>query len=200
MEAFARHEILRKLVSGGVIEAPFVWQDKEWNTPCKMKMDYLKNTTEGIYVLDYKTTAVMDRNIRYIDTAGFQYDVGFYNRGIKAKYGQPIKKFIFIFQSTKDGEENMIRIMVVEGAQIEACEIATELAVREITPRLKAWEAANAIVCAENDPAKYKEETEKKEAAMLRAWLPNIEAQSWEVSPFLDRELAESIHKSDLIE
>jgi len=196
MIAISQHEITRKLFSGGVIEKPFTWQDKDWNIPCKMRLDYLKNTTtDGIYVIDYKTTSIMNQNIAWIDKGGFQYDVGFYSRGIQAKYGQPMKKFIFVFQSTKEGEEHLIRIKVVEGPQLTACEIATDLAVRQIVPRIKAWEAANAVVCAEVEADKYKVEVEKKEAAMLRAWLPEIEAESWEVSPWFDRALAEDVNK-----
>lgn len=198
MVALSRHEIIRKLVSGGVVEKPFTWKDEAWGIPCKMRLDYLKNTTEGIYVIDYKTMSKdMDMNTRFIDKAGFQYDIGFYSRGIKARYGKPLVKFIFIIQSMNEGEEDMIRIKVVEGPQLEACEIATEQEVKQIIPRLKAWEAANAIVCAEVEPEKAKAEQEAKEAAMLKAWLPEIEAEAWEVSPWFDREIAESIDKGE---
>lgn len=199
MIALSRHEIVRKLISGGVVEKPFTWKDEAWKIPCKMRLDYLKNTTEGIYVIDYKTMSKdMDINTRFIDKGGFQHDIGFYARGIKAKYGQPLKKFIFIFQSMNEGEENMIRVKVVEGPQLEACEIATEQDVKQILPRLRAWEAANAIVCAEVDPEKAKAEQEAKETAMLKAWLPDVEAEAWEVSPWFDREIAESINKGEI--
>jgi hypothetical protein len=197
MVAFSRHEILRKLVSGGVIEKPFSWHDKEWDIPCKMRLDYLKNTTEGIYVIDYKTTSVMDTVTRSIDKNGFHLDVGFYSRGIKAKYGQELKKFIFIFQSTKEDEENNIRVKVVEGQQLIACEIATEQVVKQVVPRIKAWQAASKIVLAEVDPVLAAKEKEAKEAAMLKCWLPNFEAEIWEVSPWFDKELAEDITKGE---
>lgn len=198
MIALSRHEIVRKLISGGVVEKPFTWKDEGWKIPCKMRLDYLKNTTEGIYVIDYKTMSKdMDLNTRFIDKGGFQHDIGFYARGIKAKYGQPLKKFIFIFQSMNEGEENMIRVKVVEGPQLEACEIATEQDVKQILPRLKAWQDANAVVCAETEPAAYAAEVAKKEEAMLKAWLPEVEAETWEVSPWFDREIAESINKGE---
>lgn len=198
MLAFSRHEILRKLVSGGVIEKPFTWQDEEWGIPCKMRLDYLKNTTEGIYVIDYKTMSKdMDMNTRSIDKSGCQYDAGFYSRGIKAKYGKPINKFIFIYQNAKEDEENMIRVKVVEGAQLEACEIATAQAVKQIAPRIKAWQEANAVVCAEVDPVKHAEEVAKREDAKLRCWLPEIEAETWEVSSWFDRDIAEAIDKGE---
>ena len=197
MLAFSRHEILRKLVSGGVIEKPFTWFDEEWGIPCKMRLDYLKNTTtDGIYVIDYKTMSKdMDMNTRSIDKAGCQYDAGFYSRGIKAKYGKPIGKFIFIYQNAKEDEENMIRVKVVEGAQLEACEIATAQAVKQIAPRIKAWqEAFKGLGDAQ---CKGPEEVAKVDAAMLKCWLPEIEAETWEVSSWFDRDIAEAIDKGE---
>jgi len=198
VDAISKHEILRTLLSGLTIEKPFTWHDKEWDIPCKMRLDGLKNTSEGIYVFDYKTTSIMGQNISYIDKGGFQYDIGFYSRGIQAKYGQPLKKFIFIFQSTKEGEEHLIRLKVVEGPHMTACEIATDLAVRQIVPRIKAWQSANSVICAETDAEKYKAELEAKEAAMLKCWLPYLEAESWEVSPWFDRALAEDLNKGEI--
>lgn len=195
MLAISYQQELRDLISGGAVEKPFTWQDEAWGIPCKMRLDYFKNSEEGLYVIDYKTTS---KDIPlYIDKNTFQYDIGFYARGIKARYGQPMKKFIFIFQSTKENEEHLIRIKVVEGAQLEACEIATDLAVRSVVPRLKAWQAANAIVCAEVDPEKAKAEKEAKEAAMLRCWLPTITPEEWTVSPWFDKEIAENVHKGE---
>jgi hypothetical protein len=198
MTAISRHEILRKLLVGGVIEKPFTWQEEAWGIPAKARLDLFKNTTEGIYVVDYKTTSKdMRLNFNYIDRGGFQFDIGTYNKAIKAKYGQPIKKFVFVLQSTNENEENMIRLLIVEGPQIEACEIATDLAVKQIVPRIKAWQAASAVICAEVDPAKHAEEVAKREDAMLRCWLPEIEAESWEVSPWFDKAIAENVHKGE---
>lgn len=195
MIAISRQAEVRELISGGVVEKPFTWQDDAWGIPCKMKLDYFKNSEEGLYVIDYKTTGI--EIPLYIDKNTMQYDIGFYARGIKARYGQPMKKFIFLYQSTKEDEENLIRMKVVEGAQIEACEIATELAVKQIVPRLKAWEAENAVVCAEVDPEEYAAELLKKEEAMLKCWLPTITPEEWQVSPWFDREIAENVHKGE---
>jgi hypothetical protein len=178
MDAISKHEIVRGLFSGGVIEKPYIWKDQEWGIDCKMKLDYIKNTKDdGLYVVDYKTTSIMGRNIDYIDKGGFQYNIGMYSRGIRAKYGQELKRFIFVFQSTNEGEEHMIRIKVVEKTHITACEIATELAVKQILPRLKTWQSASTDIMRE------------------LAWLPTIEPENWEVSPWFDRKIAESVDK-----
>lgn len=193
--ALSRQDDVRRLFSGGVAEKPFMWQDEGWNIPCKMKLDYLRNTPEGLECIDYKTTA---KEIpHFIDKGGFQHDVGMYARGIKAKYGQPLKKFHFVFQSTNEGEENLIRIKTVEGAWLEGCEMATEQTVKQILPRLRAWNEANSIVIAEVDPKKAKKAQKAKEDAMLKCWLPTIEAEPWELSPYIDKQIADDIHKGE---
>jgi hypothetical protein len=162
VEALNKHEIVRDLLSGGVEEKPFFWEDKEWGIACKAKLDLLKNTEEGLYTIDYKTTGKINENTRYIDKANLQYDVGFYSRAVKVKYGKPLAKFIFLFQSSKEGEENDIRIKVVESHHLEACEIATDKAVREIVPKIQEY---------------LKEPKEQ-------IWLPNVVAESFECSPY----------------
>ena len=181
-EALYKHEIIRKILSDGKVEKPYTWYDEEWNIPCKMMTDYEKNTAEGLYCIDDKTTSIMDRVISHIDKNSFHYDVGFYSRGIKAKYGLPLAKFIFIFQSTGEGEENNIRIKVVEGCQLEACEIETNRVVREIVPRLRAWQDD------QTKAPQYRDIIDK-------IWLPEVTAETWEVSPWFDRKIAENIQE-----
>ena len=175
IEAMQKHQIIKDLLSTGFNEQPFFWHDETWDIDCKAKLDHIHNTEEGIYVIDYKSTGKIDENTRYIDKGGVQYDVGFYARAVMAKYKQPMKKFIFIYQSTKEGEENDIRIKVVEGPQLEACIIATDCIVREIVAKIKEWQKT------------------KSEAI----WLPEIVAEPFEVSPWYDKSLAEMIHKGE---
>lgn len=179
VEALLKHQIIRDILDGGISEIPFFWHDEEWDIDCKMKGDLVKNTTEGMYGIDYKTTGKMAENTRYIDKGGYQYDSGFYSRGIKAKYGKPCVKFIYIFQSSKDGEENDIRIKVVEGPNLEACEIETDRVVKEIVPKIKAWKACGVPEVQE------------------KIWLPEVTAEAFEVSPWFDRQIAENIHKGN---
>ena len=116
----------------------------------------------------------MDK-MSYIDKGGFQHDVGFYSRAVNVKYGQPMVKFVFIFQSTKDGDENNIRLKVVEGAHLEACVIATDCAVRQIVEKLKTWQ---------------KEPNEK-------IWLPKVKPESFELSPWYDKEFSQMVNKGE---
>ena len=174
VDALLKHQVIRDLIDAGTNEKEYFWHDKAWDIDCKAKLDCIKNTTEGIYVIDYKSTSQMDK-MQFIDKGGFQYDVGFYARAVMAKYGLPLVKFFFIFQSTKDGEENDIRIKVVEGAHLEACAIATDCAVREIVPKIK----------------EYLAKPEEK------IWLPDIKPEPFEISPWYDREMANKINKGE---
>lgn len=166
--ALAQYEIIRNLLRDAKAEQPYSWQDESWG-PCKAKLDLIKNTEEGLYCIDYKTTGKIDNSLYYIDSNSFQYDVGFYNRLAKIKYGKGLEKFIFIFQSTGEGEEHKIRIKSISGNQLEACEIATDIAVQAILKRLQRWK--------EGDPA---------------AWLSNLQAEEWELSRYFDEKISKT--------
>lgn len=166
--ALSQYEIIRDLLRGSIAEKPYTWIDPSWG-PCKAKLDLIKNTAEGLYIIDYKTSSKVETNLRFIDSGAFQYDIGFYNRAAKAKFGKSLAKFIFIFQSTNEGEEHLIKIKSVSGNQLEACEIATDVAVQAILKRIAMWK--------EGDKT---------------AWLANIQAEEWELSQWVDREIAKT--------
>jgi hypothetical protein len=178
MEALNRHQIIRDLLKFAKVEAPFMWHDKEWDIPCKMKTDAETGSEEGIYVIDYKTTGQIDKASEFIDKGGYLFDVGFYSKGIRSKYGKPCVKFIFLFQSTKEGEEDDIRLKVVENYQLEACELETDYVVKQIVPKIKAWLAGDKQV---------------KE----KVFLPEIVAESFEISPWHDKAFANTIYKGE---
>lgn len=175
-KAVLQYDIYRELLSGGMNEQPFIWDDAEWG-PCKSRLDLIKNTETGLCVVDYKTTGQIDQVTRHIDFAKLHYDVGFYNRAVKVKYADylakheqtSIDKFIFIFQSTKEGEEHLIKVKAVSGAQLGGCDIATEEAVRQIRTRYAAWQKGDAT-----------------------AWLPNPQITEFALSPWIDKEIANS--------
>ena len=94
---------------------------------------------------------------------------------MKKKYNIPISQFIYIFQSSNEGEENKIRIKVVEGPQLEACEIATDKVVKQIVKRLNKWNETK------ND----------------NIWLPEVVAENFEVSPWFDEKIAQMTNKGE---
>lgn len=179
VEALLKHGQVRDLLLHAKAEAPYMWQDEEWGIDCKMKTDAETNSEEGIYCIDLKTTG--KDFPEYIDNGNYQYEIGMYSRGLKHKYGKALKKFIYIFQSTKEDDEDNIRIKVVEGAQLEACEIDTDRTVKELIPFIKATQELT-------KGGANKEQIEN-------IWLPSLTAESFEVSPWYDRKLAERVHK-----
>lgn len=169
IDAISHYELYRKLLEGIQPERPYQWHDEEWEVACKCKVDAIKNTKEGIYIIDYKTTSQLDSLLWSIDKGKFQYDIGFYNRMVKIKYDVSCKKFIFIFQSTKEDEEHLIKVMSVEGADLESCEYAVDITVRQIMERYKRWQNGDKT-----------------------AWLPKPEIIKWDrFSNSFDKELAD---------
>jgi hypothetical protein len=137
--AVYEYDLYRELWSDGLQEKAFMWYDRAWGIDCKCKMDMIKNTSEGIYGVEYKTSGKIDTELYNIDKGNFQLDVGFYDRAATEKYGKPFEKFIFFFQSTKKGEEGLFKVLSVEGPQLDACRVYTDLLVREIVGRHKRW-------------------------------------------------------------
>lgn len=175
VEALLKHEMVRDLLQHAKTEAPYMWHDPEWGIDCKMRTDAETNSEEGIYCIDLKTTG--KDFPEYIDKFNGQYEVGMYSRGLKFKYGKALKKFIYIFQSTKEDDEDNIRIMVVEGAQLEACEIDTDRTVREILPFLKkVMPMISSLMYGK--------------VHLDNVWLPHLTPKALEFSPWYDRKLA----------
>ena len=175
VEALMKYELVLNLLKYAKTEAPFFWHDPDWNIACKMKTDAETNSEEGLYCIDLKTTS--KDFPEYIDKGNYQYEIGMYSRGLKAKYGKPLQKFIYIFQSTKEDDEDNIRIKVVEGSQLEACEIETDRVVREIVPYIHKTLATTA----------------QDKVTLDNIWLPTLTPERFEVSPWYDRKLAEKI-------
>jgi hypothetical protein len=168
--AISQYQICRDLLTGIRVEREYCWHDKKYGIDCKAKLDAIKNTKEGMYIIDYKTTGQVAQIERFIDRGGFQFDVGFYSRAAEVLYGKKPVKFFFLIQSNKDGEENLIKIKCVQGPMLDACYIATESAINQIVDRYKRWKSGDKT-----------------------AWLPDISIQDWEISPWLDREIADGL-------
>lgn len=163
-DALSKHESIRNLLKYAKVEAPYMWYDKEWGIDFKMRTDAETGSEEGLYCIDLKTTA--KEFPQYIDKGDYQYEIGIYSRGLRHKYGKPLQKFIYIFQSTNEGEENDIRLKVVEGPHLEACAIETDCIVKQIVPKIKSWQSS--------------EGAEVKESL----WLPEVVVESFEISPW----------------
>lgn len=129
------YDLVKSILSGISIEKPIIWDFN--GISLKAKLDAVKNTPQGIVLIEYKTTSKIEKNIRGIDVAGYTYDVGMQCKAIEALYGQTPVQMIFIMQSSRPDEENWIEIRSVEKQDIEICRVYTDLVIDKIIKRFK---------------------------------------------------------------
>lgn len=127
------YDLVKSILAGISIEKPVIWEEN--GLVLKAKLDAVKNTPQGIVLIEYKTTSTIEKNIRGIDVGGYTYDVGMQCKAIEALYGQTPVKMVFIIQSSKEGEENWIEIRSVEKQDIETCRVYTDLTIEKIKKR-----------------------------------------------------------------
>lgn len=127
------YDLVKAILAGISIEKPVIWDED--GLCLKAKLDAVKNTPQGIVLIEYKTTATIEKNIRGIDVGGYVYDVGMQCKAIETLYGQTPVQMIFIIQSSKEDEENWIDIRSVEKQDIETCRVYTDLTIDKIKKR-----------------------------------------------------------------
>ena len=127
------YDLIKSILSGVKIEKPMIWEEN--GLVLKAKLDAVKNTPQGIVLIEYKTTGTIEKNVRGIDLGGYVFDVGMQCKAIEALYGQTPKKMIFIIQSSRDNEENWIEVRSVEQQDIETCRVYTDLTIDKIRKR-----------------------------------------------------------------
>ena len=134
IQTLQSYDLVWSILKGIQIEKPIIWDYK--GISLKAKLDAVKNTPQGIVLIEYKTTSKIEKNIKGIDVAGYTYDVGMQCKAIEALYGQTPVQMIFIMQSSRPDEENWIEIRSVEKQDIETCRVYTDLVIDEIIKRL----------------------------------------------------------------
>ena len=127
------YDLIQSILKGIQIEKPIIWEDR--GLTLKAKLDAVKNTPQGIVLVEYKTTSTIEKNIRGIDVGGYVFDVGMQCKSIEALYGQTPIKMVFIIQSSKPEEENWIEVRSVEKQDIENCRVFTDLTLDKIKKR-----------------------------------------------------------------
>lgn len=128
------YDLIKAILKGITIEKPMIWEEN--GLTLKAKLDAVKNTEQGIVLIEYKTTSTIEKNIRGIDVGGYTFDVGMQCKAIERIYGQTPKKMIFIIQSSKPGEEHWIEVRSVEQQDIEICRVYTDMIIQKIKARL----------------------------------------------------------------
>lgn len=134
IEVLKSYELVNAILKDAQIEKPLIWEEN--GLVLKAKLDAVKNTKQGIVLIEYKTTATIEKNIHGIDVGGYVFDVGMQCKAIEAIYGKTPIKMIFIMQSSKPNEEHWIDIRSVEKEDIITCKIYTDMIIAKIKARL----------------------------------------------------------------
>lgn len=128
-------------INGAKTEKPFLWTEPTYKMPMKAKLDAIRNTPEGIVVIDYKTTGQMDAVLRNPETMGLMLEVGTYAQCVKQKYGKDMHKFLYIFQSTKEGEQDRIAVRYFDEETIPHCKKKLDYTLYEVKSFIEKIEA-----------------------------------------------------------
>lgn len=134
-----RHPLASRIIAGATAEMPYTWTDKETGLPCKCKIDAIKRTKNGIVVIDYKTSSDIQSVLNWPQKLQYPLQAEFYSRAVKEKYGEDPCEFIFIIQSNKEGEEDVIAVANVEYDTGLVAKDIVKSHMNSIATRLKLW-------------------------------------------------------------
>lgn len=134
------HKLASTILDGAIAEMPFMWTDKETGMPCKAKLDAIKRTKNGIVVIDYKTSSDIEGLLNWPQKLQYPLQAEFYSRAVEAKYGERPCEFVFVIQSNKEGEEDIVCVANVEYETQECAKSIVETHIRSIQEKLKDWE------------------------------------------------------------
>lgn len=128
------YSVIQGIIKGLIKEKPIIWAEN--GLELKAKLDGVKNTPQGIVLVEYKTTGSIENQKSGIDVAGYTFDVGMQAKAIKALYGVLPIQMVFIMQSNRAGEEHCIDVRIVEGQDIQTCIDYTDAIIKKIKKRL----------------------------------------------------------------
>ena len=139
-EKVKQHALASTILDGATAEFPFVWKDKETGLDCKAKIDALKRTKNGIVVIDYKTSSDIEGLLNWPQKLQYPLQAEFYSRAVEAKYGKRPCEFVFVIQSNKPGEEDIVCVANVdyESQDVAKCVVDSHLV--GISQKLILWE------------------------------------------------------------
>lgn len=140
IEHVHKHKLAETILSGATAEMPFTWTDKETGLPCKAKLDAIKRTKAGIVVIDYKTSSDILSVLNWPQKLQYPLQAEFYCRAVEEKYGEKPIEFVFIIQSNKEEEEDMVCVANVEYETQEVARSIVTHHMYEIRDKLINWE------------------------------------------------------------
>lgn len=134
------HKLASAILDGATAEMPFVWKDPKTGMACKAKLDAIKRTKNGIVVIDYKTSSDIDGVLNWPQKLQYPLQAEFYSRAVEAKYGEKPCEFVFVIQSNKEGEEDVVCVANVEYETQEVAKSIVDHHIAAIIDRLQIWE------------------------------------------------------------
>lgn len=140
IDAIHNHPLASQILEGSIAEKPFVWIEEGRHYPFKAKVDAIKRTKSGIVVVDYKTSSDIDGVLNWGQKLQYPLQADFYCRAVKAKYGEEPIEFVFIIQSNKEAEEDVIAVANVEYDTMRVAHDIVDARVFDIEEKLKMWE------------------------------------------------------------
>lgn len=135
------HKLASAIIDGATAEMPYFWIDEATKLYCKCKIDAIKRTRNGIVVIDYKTSSDIEGILNWPQKLQYPLQADFYCRAVEKKYGEKPCEFVFVIQSNKPGEDDVIAVANVEyDSSMVAHDIVDHhmLAIKE---RLELWNA-----------------------------------------------------------
>lgn len=136
----SQHPLASRIIAGATAEMPYIWKDKETGLPCKAKIDAIKRTKNGIVVIDYKTSSDIQSVLNWPQKLQYPLQAEFYSHAVKEKYGEEPCEFVFIIQSNKDGEEDVIAVANVEYDTGLVAKDIVKSHMKSIKDKLTMWE------------------------------------------------------------
>lgn len=134
------HKLASLILDGATAEMPFMWEDKETGLKCKAKLDAIKRTKNGLVVIDYKTSGDIQSVLNWPQKLQYPLQSEFYSRAVEAKYGERPIEFVFIIQSNKEDEEDIVAVANVEYETQEVAKSIVDHHMLAIKEKLELWE------------------------------------------------------------
>ena len=139
MVEIGNHSLASAIIDGATAEMPYFWIDDETKLYCKCKIDAIKRTKNGIVVIDYKTSSDIQGVLNWPQKLQYPLQADFYCRAVEKKYGEKPCEFVFIIQSNKPGEEDVIAVANVEYDTSIVAHDLVDHHMASIKERLDAW-------------------------------------------------------------
>lgn len=134
------HKLASLILDGATAEMPFIWTDKETGMPCKAKLDAIKRTKSGLVVIDYKTSGDIESILNWPQKLQYPLQSELYCRAVEAKYGEKPVEFVFIIQSNREGEEDIVCVANVEYDTQLVAKGIVDNHIASIQEKLRQWD------------------------------------------------------------